>query len=245
MKYASLGILLQKHVSLRFLLFPVNKKIIETLPELQLCFLLETVTDPTNQREHWNAKEHLLFYSLHTFNIYRNSLDPTTDSKRQIARDAWKTDRSRNFLIFLQPGKAPNPSSTTEHSSLAAEGQGGMQILWPFPTWFLCWKPSQLPAHCSSGLVCARNTCLAWVVWLSPLWGLHGFPAASLRIWGLLHLVLYGGTFVSPCICTHRLGEYSVKPTCETQQLQKSDVTIGYNRFLSDVMGHSECASSN
>lgn len=119
MKYVSLGILLQqKHASLRFLLFPANKKIIETLPELQLCFLLETVTDPAKQWEHWNAEEHLLCYSLHTFNTYSNSLDQTTDSKRQIARDDWKTDSSRKLFIFLQPVKVPNLSVyNTAHQS--------------------------------------------------------------------------------------------------------------------------------
>lgn len=109
MKNASLGILLQKHVSLRFLPFPANKRIIETLPELQLCFLLERVTDPVKQREQWNAKEHLLCYPLHTFNIYSHSPDQTTGSKRKVARDAWKTERSRNVLIFLQPVEVPNP----------------------------------------------------------------------------------------------------------------------------------------
>lgn len=75
MRYAPFGILLQKYVSLRFLLFPANKEIIETLPKLQLCFLLERLTDSAKQREYQNAKEHLLCYSLHTFNIYINSLD--------------------------------------------------------------------------------------------------------------------------------------------------------------------------
>lgn len=108
-----------------------------------------------------------------------------------------------------------------------------------------CWKPLQLPGSCSSGLVCARNTCLGWVAWLAPLWGLPGLPEASLRIWGLLFLVTLWWGLNSPCICTHRLGEYTVKPICETWQLQKSDMIVGYNRFLSDVVGHSDCAGSN
>lgn len=107
MKHVSLAILLQKHVSLRFLLFPANKKIIETLPELLLCFLLKRLTDPAKQKEHWNAKE-CLCYSLHI--LSSNSLDQPTGPERQIARYTWKTDRSRNVSIFLQPVKVPNPS---------------------------------------------------------------------------------------------------------------------------------------
>lgn len=182
MKYAPFGILLQKHVSLRFLLFPANKKIIETLPELQLCFLLERLTDPAKQRERWNAKEHLLCYSLHTFNIYTNSPDQTAGSKRQIARHTWKKDRNRNFFIFLQPMKTPNPSVYNTANQPGC--RGARRDTGPMASHHLIvlLKAFTATCSCSSGLVCARNTCLGWVMWLSPLWGLSGFPAASLRI---------------------------------------------------------------
>lgn len=249
MKYVSFGILLQKHVSLRFLLFPANKKIIETLPELQLCFLLERVADPAKQREHWNAKEHLLCYSLHTFNIYSNFLDQSTGPKRQIEEIPEKQTRAETSLFFCSLWKCQTHQSTTQHTSLAAEGQGGMQIQWPFTTWFLCWKSLQPPASCSSGVcLCQEHLPGMWAVWLSPLWGLPGFPAASQRIWGLFLVPLWWDlhfTLYLHWTSSHRPGEYIAKPTCETFQLHKRGMIVGSNRFLSDVMGHSDCASSN
>lgn len=39
-----------------FFLFPANKKIIETLPKLQLYFLLKKLADPAMHRGHWKNK---------------------------------------------------------------------------------------------------------------------------------------------------------------------------------------------
>ena len=176
-----------------FFLFPANKKIIETLPELQLCFLLERLTNPAKHRGHWKCVRTfccLPCYSLHNFNIPSSSLDQTTGPERQVAKDTWKPDRSRNFsFLFCSEWECQTHQPTAQHARGAAEGQAGVQTWWPFPTWFLCRESLQPPASCSGGFVCARNTCPGWVVQRSPLWGQTGFPAASLRNRGLFCLV--------------------------------------------------------
>lgn len=139
----------------------------------------------------------LPYYSLHTFNICNGSLDNTAGPKKKIARHTWKSERTRSFLIFLQSVKMPNPLVYITARQPGCWGQGGVQTPGPFTTWFLCWVSLQPPAGCSSRFVCARNTCPGWAVWLSPLWELTGFPAASLRNWGLLCSVPLWWTFIS------------------------------------------------
>lgn len=202
MKHASLGILLQKHVSLRFLPFPANKRIIETLPELQLCFLLERVTDPAKQRESEMQKNIccVIPFILLTYTAIPQTRLQVLRGKSQEMPE--KQRGAEMSLFFCSLWKCQTHQSTIEHTSLAAERQGGMQIQWPLSTWFLCWKPLHLPASCSSGFVCARNTCLGWTVWLCPQWGLPGFPAASLRVWGLLLLIPWWWDLHFP-LCLH------------------------------------------
>lgn len=165
MKYVSLGIPLQKHVSLRFL-FISSKQEDNWNPSWVTVMFPAGETDRSSKAQRTLKKRKstslsLPSYSLPTFNIINNSLDQTTDPKRQVARDTRKAARSRNFFFFPRcQWKHQTHQSTRQRARPAAEGQrGGAQTPRPFTTWFFCRESLQPPASCSSGLVCARNAC--------------------------------------------------------------------------------------
>lgn len=90
-----------------FFLFPANKKIIETLPELQLCFLLERLTDPAKNRGHWKCERtccwvcHVIPFIFLTYTTFSWLGLQVHNLKRQITRDTWKPEKSRNIFMYL------------------------------------------------------------------------------------------------------------------------------------------------
>lgn len=90
-----------------FFLFPANKKIIETLPELQLCFLLERLTDPAKNRGHWKCERtccwvcHVIPFIFFTYTTFSWLGLQVQNLKRQITRDTWKPEKSRNIFMYL------------------------------------------------------------------------------------------------------------------------------------------------
>lgn len=150
MKYVSLGIPLQKHVSLRFL-FISSKQEDNWNPSWVTVMFPAAETDRSSKAQRTLKKPKstslsLPCYSLPTFNIINNSLDQTTGPKRQVARDTRKTAGSRNFFFPIASENAKPISLEDSAPGRLLRGKGGSAD--PAAVHHLVFLPRVITAAC-------------------------------------------------------------------------------------------------